>query len=78
MRGAAEWKAKLRCEIRRMRLFRPSRRPLVRPRRIAARMPWRCRRMVRASLTNGSSFDLDAYASQASRCAGASAGRSSW
>ena len=57
-----------------MRLFRPSRRPLESPRRIAARMPWRCRRIVRASLTNGSSCDLDAHASQASRCAGASAG----
>ena len=30
------------------------------PRRIAARTPWRCWRIVRASWTNGSSLDLDA------------------
>ena len=54
--------------------MRPSRRPLLRPRRIAARMPSRWRRIVRASLTNGSSRDRDAHASQASRCSGASAG----
>jgi hypothetical protein len=74
MSGSAEWKPKLRCEIRRMRLLSPSRRPLFSPRRIAARMPARWRRIVRASLTNGSSFDLEAQASQASRCAGALAG----
>ena len=74
MSGSAEWKPKLRCEIRRMRLLSPSRRPLFSPRRIAARMPARWRRIVRASLTNGSSFDLEAQASQASRCAGARAG----
>ena len=59
MRGLAEWKPKLRCEMRRMRLLSPSRRPLVRPRRIAARMPWRCWRIVRASMTNGSSLERE-------------------
>src|ERR1039458_580841 len=54
-----------------MRLFSPSRRPFVSLRRMAARIPSRCSRMVRASLTNGSSFDRDAQASQASRCSGA-------
>jgi hypothetical protein len=50
MRGAAEWKPKLRWL---MRLLRPSRRPLERRSRMAARMPSRWRRIVRASLTNG-------------------------
>jgi hypothetical protein len=45
---------------------------------MAARMPARWRRIVRASLMNGSSRDLDAQASQPSRCAGASRGSSSW
>ena len=74
IRGLAEWKPKLRWLIRRMRLLRPSRRPLLRPRRIALRIPSRWRRMVRASLMNGSSLDRDAQASQLSRCAGASVG----
>jgi len=34
MRGSAEWKPKLRWLMSRMRLLRPSRRPLLRPRRI--------------------------------------------
>ena len=55
--------------------MRPSRRPLERPRRIAARMPSRCSRRVRASRTNGRSRERDAQASQASRCAGARRGR---
>lgn len=37
----------------RIRLLSPSRRPLVKPRWIAARIPWRWRRMVRASLMKG-------------------------
>src|SRR5215217_4802827 len=61
MRGAAEWKPKLRWLIRRMRLLRPSRRPLVRPRRIAARMPGRWRRIVCASLMNGVSREREAW-----------------
>jgi hypothetical protein len=74
IRGVAEWKPKLRWLIRRMRLLSPSSRPLLRPSRIALRIASRWRRMVRASLTNGSSRDLEAQVSQASRCAGASAG----
>ena len=41
---------------------------------MAARMPSRCLRRVRASRTNGRSRERAAQASQASRCAGASAG----
>ena len=40
---AAEWKPKLRWLMRRILLLRPSRRPLERPRRMAARMPSRWR-----------------------------------
>jgi hypothetical protein len=49
MSGWAEWKPKLRWLMSRMRLLRPSRRPLLSPRRMSAR--WR--RIVRASLTKG-------------------------
>ena len=42
---------------------------------MAARMPSRCGASVRASRTNGLRRERDAQASQASRCAGASAGR---
>ena len=71
MSAAAEWKPKLRWLMRRILLLRPSRRPLERPRRMAARMPSRWARRVRASLTNGASRERAAQASQASRCAGA-------
>src|SRR3954451_9153644 len=37
----AEWKPKLRWLIRRILLLSPSSRPLERPRRMAARIPWR-------------------------------------
>jgi hypothetical protein len=60
-------KAEAAVAMRRMRLLRPSSGPLERPRRIAARMPARWRRIVRASLTNGSRRDRDAHASQAVR-----------
>jgi hypothetical protein len=39
-----------------------------------ARMPARWRRIVRASLTNASSLDLEAHVSHASRCWGARPG----
>ena len=49
MSAAAEWKPKLRWLMRRILVLRPSRRPLERPRRMAARMPSRWARRVRAS-----------------------------
>src|SRR3954452_7604788 len=55
MSASAEWKPKLRWLIRRILLLRPSRRPLESPRRIAARIPWRWARRVRARATNGAS-----------------------
>jgi len=72
--GSAEWKPKLRWLMRRMRLLRPSRRPLLSPSWMAARIPSRWRRMVRASFMNGSNRDREAQVSQLSRCAGARAG----
>src|SRR5215213_7915464 len=71
MRASAEWKPKLRWLIRRILLLRPSRRPLESPSGIAARMPSRCARRVRARRTNGFRRERDAQASQASRWAGA-------
>jgi hypothetical protein len=47
MSAPAEWKPKLRWLMSRILLLRPSRRPLERPRRIAARIPWRWARRVR-------------------------------
>src|SRR5512132_2048744 len=78
MRGSAEWKPKARWLMRRILLLRPSRRPLVRPRWMAARMPSRCSRRVRASRAKGLGLERDAQASQASRCSGARAGSSRW
>lgn len=49
----AEWNPNARRMMRRTRWLRPSRRALVRPRRIAARIPSRCSRMVRPALMNG-------------------------
>src|SRR5680860_1059616 len=48
----AVWKPKARRVMRRMVAFRPSTRPLLSPRRMAARIPSRWSRMVRPSLTN--------------------------
>jgi len=48
--------------------------PIVRPRRMAARIPSRWLRRVRASRTNGRRRERAAPASQASRCAGARSG----
>src|SRR5680860_481470 len=48
----AVWKPKARRVMRRMFAFRPSTRPLLSPRRMAARIPSRWSRMVRPSLTN--------------------------
>ncbi len=63
MSRSTEWNPKLRWLIRRMRLLRPSSRPLESPRRIAARMPTRWPRIVLASRMNGYSREREAQAS---------------
>ena len=55
-----EWKPWARRVISRTTLLRPSARPLLMFRWMAARMPLRWRRMVLAALTNGASRERDA------------------
>src|SRR5919206_3591705 len=61
MRAPAEWKAKLRWLIRRIVESRPSRRALVSPSRMAARMPWRwarrCGRVRRTGVVATGALD---------------------
>jgi hypothetical protein len=62
----AEWNPNARRVMRRTRLFRPSTRAFVSPRRTAARIPSRWARMVRLSLTNPGMRQRCAHAHQRS------------
>ena len=67
MRGWAEWKPKARWLRRRILLFIPSRRAVVRPESMKARIPSRCLRTVRPRRTKGRRRERQAQASESRR-----------